>query len=240
MIIKKISLPDEVCKRLKAAIKSGELKADEKIPSENELAELYGVNRLTIRMALQKLNMLGIIETRVGEGSFVRNFDFGSYIKEVSDFYLSPELLDSVCEFRKLIEVECARLAIERTTEKDLEKLGALCDRYDELLAASLPKVSLDQKEFNALVTADLEFHQEIVELSNNPLYSLAFIVAKESITQYLRSIVKKRMESSSAKGKKSPKTSESHRIIYEAIVKKDFEACKKAYIEMIDYTIDF
>jgi len=69
MKIKRTSLPDEVCSRIKENIKNNQWKVYDKIPSEGELAEMFGVNRLTIRMALQKLNTLGIVETRVSSGN---------------------------------------------------------------------------------------------------------------------------------------------------------------------------
>ena len=59
----------------------------ERLPSESEFADIFGVNRLSIRMALQKLSAVGIIETRVGEGSFVKEFSMRSFIDEISVFF---------------------------------------------------------------------------------------------------------------------------------------------------------
>ena len=74
--ISKISVVDQVADEMKEKIVSGEWKPGDKLPSESDIAQMYGVNRLSVRMALQKLGTLGIIETRVGEGSFVQEFSF--------------------------------------------------------------------------------------------------------------------------------------------------------------------
>ena len=65
--IKKVSAADMVFDKMKEFILNGTWPLHEKVPSEGELAEAFGVNRLTVRIALQRLNALGILDTRVGE-----------------------------------------------------------------------------------------------------------------------------------------------------------------------------
>ena len=128
--IKKISAADQVCDKIKQYVREGRWKIGERIPTERELAGLFGVNRLTVRLALQKLNNLGILETRTGSGTYVVEFNLYDYINEASEFFMEPELLESVCEFRKLVEIECARLAIERATPEETKKLKLLLYDY--------------------------------------------------------------------------------------------------------------
>ncbi|HEY9054643.1 MAG TPA: GntR family transcriptional regulator [Rectinemataceae bacterium] len=237
MKIKKTSLPEEIVDAIKGAIKEGEWKAGERLPSESELAESFGVNRLTLRMALQKLNAQGILETRVGEGTFVRNFDFATYIGEVSDFYLKPEMIDNVCEFRKALEIDSARLAMERATPEELDGLERFCDEYDEVCSRIFRDERLDSGTLEELVQRDIDFHKEIVRLSKNTLYHYSFEVAKEPISRYVRMIVSKRMDWSNDRHDLLKRACAQHRIIYESIRKKDFETCKQAYLKMIDYT---
>ena len=66
---KKTSAADAVCEALRSQISSGVWKVGDRLPCEGELAERYGVNRLTVRVALQKLNALGVVETRAGAGT---------------------------------------------------------------------------------------------------------------------------------------------------------------------------
>ena len=67
MKIEKISVIDQVVDEIKQTIINQELKAGDKLASESEMAELYGVNRLSVRMALQKLSTLGVIRARAGQ-----------------------------------------------------------------------------------------------------------------------------------------------------------------------------
>ena len=69
--IKKKSTADLVCEKMKSMISNGTWQYYQKIPSESDLAEMFGVNRLTVRIALQRLNALGILDTRVGDGTYV-------------------------------------------------------------------------------------------------------------------------------------------------------------------------
>lgn len=110
--IKKVNLVDEVYKKLKEKIVSGDWEAGQKIPSENELSEKYGVSRNTIRNAIQKLKGLNLIETRQGQGTFLKKDLNSSIISNIIPgmIFNDNEILD-VLEFRSVIEKENARLA---------------------------------------------------------------------------------------------------------------------------------
>ena len=123
MRIKKVSASEQVCEAIQEQISGGVWRVGDKLPSESELAQKFGVNRLTVRMALQKLNALGIVETRTGSGTFVIEFDFEGYLKTASRFFEQSGMMQNVTEFRNHIEIECARLAMERATPEDLAEL---------------------------------------------------------------------------------------------------------------------
>ena len=94
--IKKTSAADLVCRKMRELIVDGTWAINEKIPSEADLAENFGVNRLTVRIALQRLNALGVLETRVGEGTFVRSFDFDKHLAEISQKSTSKTQLGKI------------------------------------------------------------------------------------------------------------------------------------------------
>ena len=121
---KKISASEQVFEALQSQISSGVWKVGDRLPSEGELAERYGVNRLTVRVALQKLNALGVVETRTGSGTYVIEFDFEGYLRMASRFYGQSGMMKNVTEFRNHMEIECARLAWERGTDEELAELG--------------------------------------------------------------------------------------------------------------------
>ena len=98
--IKKVSTVDLITEKMKTFILDGTWALNKKIPSESELANIFGVNRFTVRMALQKLNIIGVLETKAGDGTYVRSFDFEKHMEQIYDFYMTPKLLDDITEFR--------------------------------------------------------------------------------------------------------------------------------------------
>ena len=101
--VEKISMVEQVFMKLKTMITNGTLQPGDKLPSEAELAEMFGCNRLTIRMALQKLNAGGILETRVGSGTYVKEFSISDFFKEFGDVIFTNINMNEVLGFSKLI-----------------------------------------------------------------------------------------------------------------------------------------
>ena len=230
-IVKK-SAVDLVYEQMKDMIKHREWPVKDRIPSESELADMFDVNSLTVRMALQKLNTLGLVETRAGEGTYVTPFNFTEYIKQASEFY-SEEMFRDIADFRRAIELECCRLAMKRATVEELEELKLRLDVHDKLTRTYN---GADQATFYALIDADLAFHSFLCEMSGNSLLILAFQLAHEAIRQYLLMITKKRMAmrlESAAKG--TLPEHDLHTVIYEALLRQDLAACESALTDMFD-----
>lgn len=238
--LKRLPLTEQVYNALKEGIISGKWQIGDKLPSENELAEYFGVNRLTVRGALQKLNILGIVETRVGEGTFVLSFDFRKYISEVTEFTLQPEDENDIREFRRLFEIEAVRLAMERGTEKELAGLKKLAEECDELckrLTESYTDRSFDKEYFMASVNADLDFHYQIFKMSHNTLYINCFNLTRESIHRYILARLERAYNHFAfnyfEKGGPVLKYQRfEHMLIYNYIKEKDFEGCQRIYIK--------
>ena len=92
-------------------IMDGTWKTGEKIPSENELKNSLMVSRHTIRSAIANLNMLGILETRQGDGNYVRETGIGLYIDFLIPYLMiNTANVSQIIEFREAIEISVARL----------------------------------------------------------------------------------------------------------------------------------
>ena len=110
--IKRVSVGEQVFTQLKELLVQGEWKPGEKLPSENELAAQFGVSRITVRQALQKLGALGLVETRLGEGSFVKQLEAADAVTPlIPAIVLSRDTLPQVMEFREMLEIQSAALA---------------------------------------------------------------------------------------------------------------------------------
>lgn len=231
--IEHVSMVDQVYDSIKSEIVEGRWKTNKKLPSESDLAELYGVNRMTIRMALQKLNTIGIVETKIGKGSFVRDFSLIFFLKEISDLYLNKDKLEEIFEMRKLIEIESARLTILNATPNDLKKLKDALDKYLSQKQAfrNLPNDSTLDK----LVDADMNFHYQICNSSHNSLYKDLFYLTNAITKKYITQLITYR---DNQWKNKTPSYNDfdEHILLYEAICNKDNEACTKIYLEIINY----
>lgn len=177
--IKRVNVGEQVYRQLKELLINGEWAPGDRIPSENELADKFGVSRITVRQALQKLNALGLLETRLGEGSFVKVLDVGDSMNAlIPTMYLGENMALQVFEFREIIETECARLAAKRATPEDIEGLKDILERMIQC------KESLDLKGFGR---ADLDFHFKVAQITKNVM-----IIKTNSI---LRDVLENSME---------------------------------------------
>lgn len=240
--IVKLNLSDQVSNSLKEMTLQGRWAVGDRLPSEQELAVMFGVSRLTVRLALQKLNAQGLLETRVGEGTFVKEFDFGQYLDEVSDMVMQPGMLDDVYEFRRCIELESLRLAIQNCSDEDFEVL--------EKLLLEMKAYIYDLKNPNTAILEsyskkDYEFHAAISRICGNSLFHLAFTAARKPITAYLYAIVDLRMKKIHEEYPELERvcieetnTGNTHINIIERLKSRDFEGCKAIYLNLADYKI--
>ena len=159
--VKTESLRSQVYSQLKSQLMAGVWKVGEKLPSENELCHSFGVSRVTVRAAIQQLEIIGLVETRHGEGNFVRDF---SSISAVDAFHPLIQISENqdiitVLEYRKIIEKGAVGLAVPRITKKDIEYLEAT---YETMLACT------DEPDKHA--HADHLFHYRIAQIAQNPI----------------------------------------------------------------------
>lgn len=234
--IQKPTVYQLVYEQIKNAIIRGDWSVGDRLPSEQALAKMFGVNRLSVRLALQKLNTLGVLETKIGDGTYVKKFDMSQYLGEVSIFFSRPELLDDVADFRKLIETECCRLAIEKATPAELDELEELCRRYSR--QCEVLKTDYSEETLAELAKRDLQFHSKICEFSHNELYFNAYMMARDIIYRYLIIILRKRIENWKQRDDDTI-DDRRHYAIYRAIKEKDFKTCKKILQEIVDHKIE-
>ncbi|WP_461201298.1 FadR/GntR family transcriptional regulator [Anoxybacillus sp. TBDG-1] len=113
-------------------IEEAGLQPGDRLPSERELADRLRVGRSSVREALRALELLGLIETRRGEGTFMKPFGDHQLIQLLSSFILqgNREKRDLI-ETKMLIERICLQLACERLTDQKLEHIARAEHTYD-------------------------------------------------------------------------------------------------------------
>jgi len=223
--IKKEKLTDQIYQTVKSLILSGEWKSGYCIPSETELAERFGVSRMSVRMALQRLVAMGLLDVRVGEGTIVKEFKLGEYIAEIGSFILRSEDLKEIAEFRRAFEIETLRLAIEKYDENQLMILKSY---LNELLEA------VRNQDNEAFIQSDFRFHRYICTISGNSLFEIMYDLSFELMLHFYRV-----NREHSYINDDSDLDNEYHVLLFKAISERNFEKAKKIYLELIDYPLN-
>jgi DNA-binding FadR family transcriptional regulator len=145
-----------IADQIRTAIVTGKLSEGERLSPERELAEQFGVSRVTVRDALRSLEAMGLIEVRVGArgGAFVTAPTGSRVAQAMSDMMMmsvvSPE---DVVESRLIVELGTVTLACARATDDDLDALRELDERGTRMLAAGTYTREVSW-EFHSLLAA--------------------------------------------------------------------------------------
>src|SRR3982751_6393589 len=143
-----------IADQIRQAIVTGKLDQGERLPPERELAEQFGVSRVTVRDALRALEAMGLIEVRVGArgGAFV-TVPTGSIVGQtMSDMMMMSAVTpEDIVEARLVVELGTVTLACSRATDDDVALLRDLATRSHEALAAKTYTRELSW-DFHALV----------------------------------------------------------------------------------------
>jgi len=179
--VKTDSLRTQIYIQLKNQLLNGSWKPGEKMPSENQLCETFGVSRVTVRAAIQQLEILGMVETKHGGGTYVLELPVVMTINNLQPTMLSNRNLDiiTVLEYRKIIEKGTIGLAVEKICNKDFEFLE---ETYSTMLASTNDHTSFAQ--------ADFTFHLRIAEIANNPIINNLYHLINQIMTASMSDIV--------------------------------------------------
>ncbi|KYZ75966.1 hypothetical protein AXX12_05875 [Anaerosporomusa subterranea] len=181
--IKKQSVTDQAFDQILRFIVNRQWLPGEKIPSENELAASFTVSRVSIRAALQKLIALGLLDARVGEGTFVLKTSPAHYFRSLIPTMLLTYRDDrDVSELRRGIEIECAMLAAERATMNEIEQIEAAYSRMNVLIHCD------DLAEY---IAADFTFHLSIAKASHNQMLVDVMTILKDILYMHYTDMIK-------------------------------------------------
>lgn len=218
--IKTAKISDELYKQILSLISSGRLEPAEKLPSEREIATDLGISRQSVREALYRAAVRGLIEVRQGEGSFVL-----SSVEEL----LKPPLVtlltqqaERVFEFleiRSLIEGWCAEKAAETAGARDLEKMQQLLSKMERLS----PK---DRK----WEQTDMEFHFALVTATHNVIAIHIMEALKIDFVSFFD------FRQNLPKMDEKDLLLKHHYEVYQAIKRGDASSAKKKILDHLDF----
>jgi GntR family transcriptional regulator, transcriptional repressor for pyruvate dehydrogenase complex len=209
-------LSDKVADMMLETILSRRLAIGDRLPSERELGEQFGVSRTVIREAVRALVAKGVIEVRSGSGLRVAAVDAAA-VSESMSLYVRGGGIDfeRVHEVRTLLEVHIAGLAAERASGEDVERLRTVHERMQR-----------EAGDVDAASRDDLEFHRVIARATHNDL----FLVLMDSIGNALIDIRRENLGSGAA-----PVTLSQHECILERIAAHDPAGARAAMSDHLD-----
>jgi GntR family transcriptional repressor for pyruvate dehydrogenase complex len=200
-----MALTDQAIEKIKDLIVAGEFSPGAKLPKERELAEQLGLSRNSLREAVRALTLIGVLEPRQGDGTYVTSLEPELLLAGtmfVSDLLTGTTLLE-LHEVRRILEPAATTLAATRLTEDELQRLAECLERMD---AAETTQAFID---------SDLEFHRIIVNACGNAtLASLIQNLSGGTLRARLWRAIHERGAVDS--------TRELHHDIYRALVARD------------------
>ncbi|OIQ07711.1 HTH-type transcriptional regulator LutR [Moorella thermoacetica] len=175
-LIRKKKLYEEIVEQITRLIKTGNYKIGDRLPSFQELSEMFGVGKPTLREALSVLASSGVLEIRHGNGTFIKRLpldpeDIPAQLGEVEG-----EKLLFWLEYRRAIETEAASLAAERRSEADIAAMEEAEQRLEGEIA--LGAITVDP---------DYQFHYCIARATHNPIFAQAYTTIAPMMHEYFQ-----------------------------------------------------
>lgn len=162
--IQSARLYEQIAAQIEERILDGDLECGDKLPSELELADQFGVSRTAVREAIKALRAKGLVEVQPGRGTFVT--DGSSQVLRTSlgqVLRITDEgRLDHLIEIREILEPKIAALAAERAEQQDIQAMQSAIEAMD---------VTIDDAE--PFIEADLAFHLALSHATKNVLIPL-------------------------------------------------------------------
>lgn len=207
----------KLSERLRQFMAENHFRDGDKLPPERALAESFGVSRNSVREAIHALAERGLLESRHGDGTYVRVPDMEPLKNAILEAVDSEgHMFDEVMEYRRILEPAVAELAALRRTPEQLDRLKIIaCDQQRRIL------IDGDDGELDA------QFHLYLAECSGNKLLSSTMALLNEHY----------------ANGRTSDLRDESwhkfsvasHLRIIDALERQSAEDCRKAVEEHLD-----
>ena len=188
------------------------LKKNEQIESDRVLAEKLGVGRSAIREALKVLAVLGMIDIRPGQGSYLNSGEENFFNIPLSwSLFLGENQTGDIVELRNLLEVKAAALAAACTNQEKLNKLEEVSVRMQK---------SYEAKNYKEFLQDDVVFHTCIAECSGNQVIF--------NMLQTIRNFMRHISQTGMVDEVQLKEIYEEHQLVYSAIQEQNASLAEK------------
>ncbi|MBT3308812.1 MAG: FCD domain-containing protein [Gammaproteobacteria bacterium] len=214
----KSRLSDQIAEQLESIIAEGGLEVGQRIPSERKLAERLNVSRPSLREAIQKLACKGLLESKQGGGTYIKQSMNNGLTDPLLDLLKErPEFRFDVLEVRHAIDGQAAYYAALRATDQDRQQIR---EAYEKMVA--LHQTGGDPLEE---AKADAAFHLSITEASHN----VVTLHVMRSLVSILHDSIKNNLDKLYTIPRVSEPLTNQHRNLMEAVIAGDPERARLA-----------
>ncbi|MBF0202113.1 MAG: FadR family transcriptional regulator [Desulfamplus sp.] len=223
--IKPKRISDQVFDQIRELIYRGKLKPGEKLMPERELAEAMKVSRTTIRDAIQRLVIMGLIVQKQGQGTFVKSMDSRDMTPLGRAMQTQDASIDDLLEVRMGLECNAAAIASQRADEQDISAMAHSIDEMRKEVASG-----------RLGTEADTGFHMAVTYATKNPLQ----ILIMKNFYDYLFYGIRENLANLYEDMDNIDKIITQHQHIMESIKSRSSYQAYSAMKEHINYVMDF
>jgi len=223
--IKPKKISDQVFEQIRELIFRGQLKAGEQLLPERELSEAMQVSRTTVRNAINKLVVLGLLEHKQGQGTFVRFPDTRLDNPLAAAMEVEDATIADLLEVRMGLECNAAALAAQRANEEDLR-----------FMDASLEEMRVEVASGRLGTEADTAFHMALAYATKNPVH----VYIMKNFYDFLFVGIKKNLSHLYEDPANIDQILSQHSEIIEAIRKKNAQEALQSMHRHIQFVQDF
>ncbi|WP_353809714.1 FadR/GntR family transcriptional regulator [Agromyces sp. SYSU T00194] len=166
------SRSQQIVSQIEQQIRSGELAVGEKLATEKELCEQFGVSRSVVREAIKLLEAMGLVVSRQGSGSYVRK-ETGPAVSRLLSLSVSPgrDAVAELFKFREVLEMSAAKWAADHATDADLDEIAEILEQNRAAVRAG---------DGEAFTSTDWKLHSRIAEASRNRYLAVVLTAVRE------------------------------------------------------------
>lgn len=198
-------------------ILEGRLKRGDQIESDRELAKKLNVGRSAVREALKVLDVLGMIDIRLGQGTYITSRETNFFSVPLSwSLFLDGTQVKSILQVRGALELRAVQLAAQCEDKNKLDKLTDIYYRMQKTFQESKDTDNL-QHALQETLNADIEFHTCIAECSGNPIIL--------SMLTTIRNFLKRVSGTGMVDAEQLQAVVEEHQKLYGAIISGNVDA---------------
>jgi GntR family transcriptional repressor for pyruvate dehydrogenase complex len=205
-------LHKQIADSIQEMIAENQLRPGDQLLSERELAKLLGVNRATVREAIRLLEQLGLVQMKVGSGTYITNMPRSVVAESIERYFVFGSCSHhDLITLRDILEPEMAALAAEHATPEDLTRLKELVEQIEDTFA---------RDEIKNYAAADTGFHEALAIATHNAL----IIAIASGLEKVMRTWIQAQSETH-----RLEEGARSHRPVYDAIAARDPDRAREA-----------